>query len=225
MTLRPGTSAATDRTWLSPAGRGRAEIKARTSRFLADIEPVPDEEAAGRHLARLREEFPRATHHCWGWRLWAGGEVVDRASDAGEPSGTAGAPILRALQSAGVEGASCVVVRWFGGTKLGVGPLARAYRDATATALVAAGLETRQQLRVFRITFPHDTSSEVRRAVTRLDGRILAEDHGARAALRLALPATQAARLSAALADASRGRAECVADGQLTVKVKPGMNP
>ncbi len=224
MIIRPGTHAAADRTWLSPASRARAETRVRNSRFLADIEPVADEEAATRHLGRLRAEFPRATHHCWGWRLWAGGEVVERASDAGEPSGTAGAPILRALQSTGVEGASCVVVRWFGGTKLGVGPLARAYRDATATALAAAGLETRQQLMIFRVTFPHDTSSEVRRAVARLDGRILAENHGARAELRLAVTTAQAARLSAALADASRGKAKCVADGQLTMKVNPGMN-
>jgi uncharacterized YigZ family protein len=214
-----------DRTWRAPAGPGRAELKVRGSRFLADVQPTGDEDAATSHLNRVRAEFPRATHHCWGWRLRSGGDLVERASDAGEPSGTAGAPILRALQSSGVEGASCVVVRWFGGTKLGVGPLARAYREATATTLAAAGLETRQQLRVFRITFPHDTSSEVRRAMTRLDGRILAENHGARAELRLALPAAQADRLSAALADASRGRAECVADGQLTVKVKPGMNP
>lgn len=224
MTIRPGTPASADRIWLSPAGRARAETKVRNSRFLADIEPVAHEEAARRHLARLREEFPRATHHCWGRRLWTGGDVLERASDAGEPSGTAGAPILRALHSAGVEGASCVVVRWFGGTKLGAGPLARAYGTATATALTAAGLETRQQLRVFRVTFPHDTSSEVRRAVARLDGRILAEIHGARAELRMALTAGQAARLPAALADASRGRAECAADGQITVKVNPGMN-
>lgn len=224
MTTRPGTSAAADRTWLSPVGRARAEIKARNSRFLADIEPVADEEAATLHLARLREEFPRATHHCWGWRLWTSGEVVERASDAGEPSGTAGAPILRALQAAGVEGVSCVVVRWFGGTKLGVGPLARAYRAAGVAGVAAAGLETRQQLTVFRVTFPHDTSSEVRRAVTRLDGRILAENHGVCAEFRLALTASHAARLADAVADASRGRAECVADGYLTMKVDPGMN-
>jgi uncharacterized YigZ family protein len=224
MTNRPSTPVGADRTWLSPAGRARAETRVRNSRFLADIEPVSNEEAATRHLARLREEFPRATHHCWGWRLWRGGTVVERASDAGEPSGTAGAPILRALQSAGVEGASCVVVRWFGGTKLGVGPLARAYRDAAAAALEATGLETRQELRVFLVTFPHDTSGEVRRVVARIDGRILAENHGARAGLRLAVPAGQAARLAALLADASRGLAKCVADGQITMKVNPGMS-
>ena len=70
-----------DRIWQAPAGPGRAEQKVRGSRFLADIRPVEEENDAADHLQALREEFPRATHHCWGWRLWLDGEVRERSGD------------------------------------------------------------------------------------------------------------------------------------------------
>ena len=208
-----------DLTWHAPAGPGRGEIKVRGSRFLADVEPVDDEQTTTAHLQRLREEFPRATHHCWGWRLRSDGELQERASDAGEPSGTAGAPILRALQSAGVEGASCVVVRWFGGTKLGVGPLARAYRDAAAAGLQAAGTATCRRLQVLTLTFPHDMSGEVRRALALHRGRILREEHGATACLQVGVPLDRTAALTDAVTDASRGTAKLAPVGRITVQV------
>lgn len=213
------TATAKDRTWQAPAGPGRAELKVRGSRFLADVQPVDDEATAANHLQHLQGEFPRATHHCWGWRLRSGSDVVERASDAGEPSGTAGAPILRALQSAGVEGASCVVVRWFGGTKLGVGPLARAYRDTAAAGLMAAGTATCRHLQIIILTFPHDVSGEVRRALSLNRGRILQEDHGAEACLEVGVPMDRVADLRTAVIDASRGRARLTIRGRLIVQV------
>ena len=213
------TVAAEDRAWQAPAGPGRAEVKVRGSRFLADVQPVNDEKTATSHLQDLRDEFPRATHHCWGWRLRSGKDPVERASDAGEPSGTAGTPILRALQSAGVEGASCVVVRWFGGTKLGVGPLARAYRDAAAAGLLAAGTATCRQLQIITLTFPHELSGEVRRALSLHRGRILHEDHGAEACLEVGVPMDRVADLCSAVTDASRGRARLAQRGRITVQV------
>ncbi len=208
-----------DRTWRAPAGPGRAELKVKGSRFLADVQPADNEDATTSHLNRVRAEFPRATHHCWGWRLRSGGDLVERASDAGEPSGTAGAPILRALQSSGVEGASCVVVRWFGGTKLGVGPLARTYRDAATAGLEDAGATTCRHLQVISLTFPHDVSGEVRRALSLNGGRILQEDHGAEACLQVGVLVDRVADLRTAVTDASRGRARLAEEGRITVRV------
>jgi uncharacterized YigZ family protein len=205
--------------WRSPAGSGRAEIKVRGSRFLAEVAPVTEMAEVSDHLARLRQEFPRATHHCWGWRLRQEGVLTERSADAGEPAGSAGAPILRALAAAEVENASAVVVRWFGGTKLGVGPLARAYRDAAAAALAAAGIERRRHLRQVRVTFPHDMSSEVRRALGRAGARVLAEEHGASATVVTAVAPDRVPALRAGVGDASRGRAEIVEEGLLVVRV------
>ena len=90
---------ASDMTWLAPVRPARAEIRVRGSRFLGVVAPVVAEDEAAEHLRALREEFPRATHHCWAFRIRRGEDLVERSSDTGEPSGTAGLPILRALES------------------------------------------------------------------------------------------------------------------------------
>src|SRR5687768_18408079 len=120
-------------SYTAPAGESRAEIREKGSRFLAVIGPAADEAAAKARLATLEREFPDATHHCWAWRL--GSPPRERSSDAGEPAGTAGVPILQVLRGAGLSDAQAVAVRWFGGTRLGKGGLARAYAAAAREAL------------------------------------------------------------------------------------------
>jgi uncharacterized YigZ family protein len=212
---------AEDRIWQAPAHRARAEIRVRGSRFLAEVTGVDSQAEAGAHQQALHDEFPRASHHCWAFRLREEQATVERSSDAGEPGGTAGLPILRALEAAGVEGASVVVVRWFGGTKLGVGPLARAYRAAAAAALAAAGRESRRLARLFRVRYPHAASAEIRRALARLEAVVREERHGEAAELVVGVPLGRAAALPAALADASRGRAAVQEGALVAVRVDP----
>jgi uncharacterized YigZ family protein len=134
--------------YLAPAAPARAELRERGSRFLAILLPVEDEAAAHAALDAVAAEHDDATHCCWAWRL--GAPARERANDAGEPRGTAGAPILRALQAAGLSDALLVVLRWFGGTKLGKGGLVRAYGAAARAA--TAGAPTRRRLRRLRVT-------------------------------------------------------------------------
>ena len=110
------------------------ELRVKGSRFLARVHPTPDRESLARALERERAEFPDATHHCYGARLL----TEDRSDDDGEPGGTAGPPILRAVEGHGVRGVTCVVIRYYGGTKLGTGGLIRAYGDAAREALAVA---------------------------------------------------------------------------------------
>ena len=110
------------------------ELRVKGSRFLARVHPTPDRESLDRALARERAEFPDATHHCYGARLL----TEERSDDDGEPGGTAGPPILRAVEARGVRGVACVVIRYYGGTKLGTGGLIRAYGDAAREALAVA---------------------------------------------------------------------------------------
>ncbi len=118
-----------------PACEGRGEAEDRGSRFLAWVFAAPRAEDALARLAELRAAHPKARHHCWAWR--AGGAA--RSSDDGEPGGTAGRPLLQALEAAGLDEAAVVCVRYFGGVLLGTGGLARAYAAAAARAAQAAG--------------------------------------------------------------------------------------
>lgn len=113
------------------------EIEISRSRFLTRLERVSDEEAAREVIARVRAEHPRARHHCSAFVIGPDGRV-QRSNDDGEPSGTAGAPMLDALVSAGLSDVVAVVTRYFGGVLLGAGGLTRAYRGAVAEAVAQA---------------------------------------------------------------------------------------
>jgi len=110
------------------------EFKDRGSKFIAYAYPVQTEEEALMHLATLRKEHPKARHHCFAWRLGADGHRF-RANDDGEPSGTAGRPILGQIDAARLTNVVVIVVRYFGGSLLGASGLIQAYRESAAEAL------------------------------------------------------------------------------------------
>ena len=119
------------------AGFATREIK--RSVFRAEIARVDDEEAARTVIAAARKAHPDARHHCSAFVLDVDdAQPIERSSDDGEPAGTGGMPILAALHGSGLIDVVCVVTRWFGGVKLGAGPLARAYGDAAGAALAQA---------------------------------------------------------------------------------------
>ncbi len=137
-------------TYLTVEAAAEAASRERSSKFLAYAYPVRSEEEIREHLDALRKRHFDATHHCYAWRLGPRGERW-RANDDGEPSGTAGKPILGQLLSAEVTDCLIVVVRYFGGTKLGVPGLIAAYREAAAEALAAATVVERTVDREIRV--------------------------------------------------------------------------
>jgi uncharacterized YigZ family protein len=110
--------------------------KIERSEFLGIAFPVRSDDEFFEELTRIQKRYFDATHHCWAFRLFA--DERSRSSDAGEPSGTAGKPILSAIEGSGLTDIGVVVVRWYGGVKLGTGGLARAYRETSASVLGAA---------------------------------------------------------------------------------------
>lgn len=188
-----------DAGYLAPAAPAAAEVRDRGSRFLARILPCRDEAAAREALAAAVRERPDATHHCYAWRL--GEPARERAADAGEPAGTAGVPILRALQGARVSDALVVVTRWFGGTKLGKGGLARAYAQAAREAIAAAPLAPRVPADDLVVEAPFERLGAVRRLLAPPAVELLAESYGERARLVLRVARVRRAELEAALAD------------------------
>ena len=175
-------------SYFSPRTEGRAEIKERGSRVVAFLAPVSSEEEAGAHLAALRKRYHDATHHCWAYRVGWGESLHERCSDAGEPSRTAGPPILAALQSARVSDASAVVVRYFGGVKLGTAGLVRAYRDATRAVLEAADLVARTLSVEYEVRMPYASQGSLRHLLRRLGLEVAGEEFGEMWTARLSVP-------------------------------------
>ena len=125
---------------LTVSAESTAEIEIRRSRFIAFLAPCRSKEEAAAYLGILKKSYWDAVHHCYAYRIGTDG-LEYRMSDDGEPSGTAGKPLLFSLQQARITNSIVVVVRYFGGVKLGVGPLARAYSEAAGTVIRQAALE------------------------------------------------------------------------------------
>lgn len=135
--------------------------KIERSEFLGIAFPVLSEPEFLAQLAAIEKKHFDATHHCWAFRL----RERARSSDAGEPSGTAGKPILNAMESADLFELGIVVVRWYGGIKLGTGGLSRAYRDTAASTLQLATRVDRYLYTRFEVTVPFDAFGTIYRLI------------------------------------------------------------
>jgi uncharacterized YigZ family protein len=135
--------------------------KIERSEFLGIAFPITTEDAFFEELTRTQKRFFDATHHCWAFRLFTDGRA--RSSDAGEPSGTAGRPILAAIEGAALHDVGVVVVRWYGGIKLGTGGLARAYRETAAKTLRLATPLDRYLYERVRVVAPFDSIGAIYR--------------------------------------------------------------
>jgi uncharacterized YigZ family protein len=153
------------------AAPAEAALRERSSLFLAYAWPVGSEEEIRELLDGLRKKYYDATHHCYAWRLGPRGEAW-RANDDGEPSGTAGRPILGQMLSAEITDCIVVVVRYFGGTKLGVPGLIAAYKEAAAEVLQAAEIVLRTVDVRVEISFPYEVMNDVMRVLKEMEPRI-----------------------------------------------------
>lgn len=139
------------------------ELEIKKSRFLAWVEPVAGREAAQSRIAELRARYPDARHVCFAF--YAGGD--SGMSDDGEPAGTAGKPIFNVLHHKSLANVLAVVVRYFGGVKLGAGGLARAYGGAVSQAMELADLVPLERQMSLRLTLPFALESDARRLIDR----------------------------------------------------------
>ncbi len=172
-----------------PAEQSEAEIIIKKSRFIARAAFACDREQALELLAQARKEFPDARHHCWAYLLGTPGSPRSQAfSDDGEPGGTAGKPILNVLQHKEVGDVMVIVIRYFGGIKLGAGGLVRAYGQAAQACM--ARLNCRQQLARITVTAVYDFALEqpVRHWLACNDGQVLSVDYTERVNMSIALP-------------------------------------
>lgn len=179
-----------------------AELSIKKSRFIACVQPMTDRAAAQAVVARLKAEHPGAAHVCWA--LLAGGQSA--AVDDGEPSGTAGRPMLDVLRHQDLEGVLATVVRYFGGVKLGAGGLVRAYTDGVAQALLTAERVAIVKLRELRCAVPYALEGLLRRELEAAGATLAGVAHGDDVTFDFNLPADAAAALVARLNEAGNGR-------------------
>jgi putative IMPACT (imprinted ancient) family translation regulator len=196
------------------AGPAEAEIREKGSRFLARAVPVTGRDEAEAYCAGEAQAFRDATHVVPAFRLHDG---TDYASDAGEPAGSAGPPMLQALRGAGLHDVAAVVVRWYGGTNLGIGGLVRAYGGVLAGALSDAPRRAATPGVRLVVRHGHDRTSAVLRTVAAFGGRDLERAYGEDVTCAFVLPAAVAERFRSALRDATAGTVDASEAGSTVI--------
>lgn len=179
-----------------------SDLIIKKSRFVGCVQPVADRAAAQAVVATLWRAHPSATHVCWA--LLAGGQSA--AVDDGEPSGTAGRPMLDVLRHQDLEGVLATVVRYYGGVNLGAGGLVRAYTDAVASALKTATKVPIVRRVTLRCAVPYALEGMLRREIAAAGGVLGTVTHGDDVGCVFTLPEGDARGLVARLNEAGQGR-------------------
>ena len=177
-------------TYKTIAAPAEGQFKDRGSKFIAYAYPLRDEASAKELVDALKAQHPKARHHCWAYRLTPDRSVF-RINDDGEPAGTAGRPILHSLLSADVTNILMVVVRYFGGTLLGVPGLINAYKSAAQDALSVAEIVELTVNDVYRITVAYEQLNELMRIVKTENLSVLKQEFDNQCVVELEIRQTQ----------------------------------
>ncbi|MEW2547644.1 YigZ family protein [Streptomyces sp. NPDC047002] len=199
--------------YLTVARAGVHETEINRSRFLCALAPCATEREAQEFVARVRAEHPAASHNCHAYVIGADA-AVQRASDDGEPGGTAGAPMLQMLLRREVRYTAAVVTRYFGGVKLGAGGLIRAYGGVVGEALDALGTRTRKRLRLATVTVDHQRAGRLENDLRTTGRTVLGVRYTEAVAIDLTLPDADVAAFRGWLADATAGTARLELGGE-----------
>lgn len=197
---------ADEEEYTTVAGDGRFSFETRGSEFVGCVARASTVEEAEERVEEVRDEHPDATHHVYAYRIRAD-PLRERYDDAGEPSGSAGKPVLNVLQGEGVENAVAVVVRYYGGTKLGYGGLVRAYSRSVKGALEDTGKAQAVPRETVRVEVEYDDSGTAR-SVIESEGHDFDAEYGETAVFVVRPPQESADELKDRVLSATRGRAE-----------------
>lgn len=185
-----------------------ARLVRRGSRFVGLAHPVVATPQVRQLLKEIKARYHDATHYCYAYRLIGREGIIASSDDGGEPARSAGPPILRVLEAQGLLNTLVVVVRYFGGTKLGVGGLIRAYGDAARETLAQAEVITEIRKAWLALRYPPELTAEVMRIVKRYGAEVEGQDYAECSRLIVSLPASQVEGLRRALGEATAGRVE-----------------
>ena len=207
-----------DERTLSRGVTTTTELEIRRSRFITWLRRAEDEEAARDLVEEARHTYPDARHHCSAFVVRVpGANLVERSSDDGEPAGTAGMPMLEVLRGSGLVDVSAVVIRYFGGVKLGTGGLVRAYSDAVRSALEEAPVVLQRESRLHAVTLPHADAGRVESELRALGFTVDEVAYAEQVTLTLATNDDDA--LTSAVAGLTGGNAEVRPAGSRVVEL------
>ena len=175
-------------------------LRERGSKFFAFVYGVKSDLEIKEKLEGLKREYPDATHHCYAWVMGARGEA-QRANDDGEPGNSAGRPILRSILSVGVTNVLVVVVRYFGGTLLGIPGLIESYGGAAESALRAAGRSEKFIEENYEISSAFEHEQEIHRLIAKYGARVLGSEYTEEVCYRVAVKAGVGRDFEKALSD------------------------
>ncbi|MFC1554421.1 YigZ family protein, partial [candidate division KSB1 bacterium] len=150
----------------------------KSSRFISYIRQVQNEEEASKYLKSIKDKYFNATHHCYAYIVLDDSGEILRFNDDGEPSGTAGKPILSILKGKELSNVICIVVRYFGGTKLGVGGLIRAYSEAARSALNLSRSVKKYFTREIVINFSYESTGSVEHLIEEFNVEVQKREFG-----------------------------------------------
>ena len=204
---------------LIPAAQHRAEIKVSNSRFLTSIAPAFSVEEARAFINQVRHEFSDASHHVPAFIIGHDKSVIEHCQDDGEPSGTAGRPVLAVLKGSGIGDIVAVVTRYFGGTKLGKGGLVRAYGDAVKEALSTLPLAQKTATHTIRFSMPYPFFERARVLVESFGGLIMDERFSEEVTITARLSQKKSDRFQEDLLELSNGdiQAQIIESDEATI--------
>jgi uncharacterized YigZ family protein len=192
-------------SFLTVAHSAHSELRIVGSRFIAGAYPVSSEKEADEQIVAIRTREYNATHNCTAYRIGRAGNIF-RANDDGEPSGTAGRPILQRIDAHGLTDVLVIVTRYFGGTKLGTGGLIRAYGDAAEQVLQRCNVIERIVRERVRVQFGYPDTSPAMHTIGRFDAVVVGSDYNETTVLTLDIRISEVQAFSGAFTAALAGR-------------------
>ncbi len=166
-----------------------AEFEIKKSRFIGAIYPCATQQQAVQHLNQLANQHPNASHLAFAWRIrQPDGFIIERCHDAGEPSGTAGRPILAPLEGENIINAVVGVIRYFGGVKLGTGGLTRAYGNAAKMAIAQAVFQPWVEMTEFELDVDYSELQRLEYQINKCQGQIIDQQFSDQVKVRILLP-------------------------------------
>lgn len=208
-------------SYLTIGRDGVAEIQENSSRFLCALARVRDEEGARAFVEQIRKQDWNASHHCSAY-IVGPDRAIEHSNDAGEPPGTAGAPMLAVLRGRELTDVVAVVSRWFGGTPLGTGGLARAYAGATRAALEEVGVAERVLQDLCEVEVDIAAVGQLEHALRSRGARVLGVEYTSEASLRFAIPPMARGVAEEIVAELTSGTATLKVIGQRWVDSSSG---
>jgi uncharacterized YigZ family protein len=188
-------------------GHSEIELHVKNSRFIGRAGTAASVDEAKAFIADIRQRFPDASHHCYAFAAGYGATVTHGMSDDGEPSGTAGRPMLAVVQGADIGDVVVVATRYFGGTKLGTGGLVKAYTETAQAALADLRVELKVDTVLLRVVLHYDSYAPCRKRIEDLGGVVEDEEYAASVVLLVRAEVEIVDSLRSALGDMTAGRA------------------